>query len=300
MEHAKTTRGLAAVALLLVLTGGAARAATVSFIPAGSAYQDELNVGLRFPEGVACTDAGAVVVADSGNGRLVRYGYRDGQLSGGSSVTVPQVPYPTRVQLDSKGNILVLDRKARRIARLDVAGTFIAFLDVKGPGGAPAAVGAFKLDGQDNVYVQDLTTNKLLVVAPSGSVIRQLDLPRGAVTDVAVDAAGTLYAVEAGGASVWVADRSAKAFKTLATGMREYLSFPGYVAPSGGRLFVVDQNGHGLVILGLDGSYQGRQLALGWNEGFLYYPSQVCFTEKGDAFVADRSNHRVQVFRTSK
>lgn len=300
MEHANTTRGLAAVALLLTLTGGVARAATVSFFHVASAYHDELNVALRFPEGVACSDAGAVVVADSGNGRLVRYSYRDGQLSGGSSVTVPQVAYPTRVELDSKGNILVLDRKARRIARLDVAGTFIAFLDVKGPSGAPAAVGAFKLDRQDNAYVQDLTTNKLLVVTPSGSVTRQLDLPRGAVTDVGVDAAGNLYAVEAGSSSVWVADTSASEFKVLATSMREYLSFPGYVAPAGGRLFVVDQNGHGLVILGLDGSYQGRQLALGWSEGFLYYPSQVCFSEKGDAFVADRSNHRLQVFRASK
>lgn len=300
MEHAKTTRVLAAVALLVALGGGAARAATVSFVHAGSVYRDDLEVGLRFPEGVACTEAGAVVVADSGNGRLVRYTWREGRLAGGSSVTVSQVPYPTRVQIDSKGNILVLDRKARRIARLDMAGTFVSFLEVKGPSGAPAAVGAFKLDGQDNAYVQDLTSNKLLVVSPSGSVTRQLDLPRGAVTDVAVDAAGTLYALEAGGASVWVAERSASAFKPLATGMREYLSFPGYVVPSGGRLFVVDQNGHGLVILGRDGSYQGRQLALGWNEGFLYYPSQICFTEKGDAFVADRSNHRVQAFRTTR
>ncbi len=300
MEHAKTMRGLAAVALLLTLTGGAARAATVSFTHAASVYRDELNVALRFPEGVACTDAGAVVVADSGNARIVRYSYRNGQLSGGTSVTVPQVSYPTRVQIDSKGNILVLDRKARRIARLDVAGTFVSFLDVKGASGAPAVVGAFKLDRQDNAYVQDLATNKLLVVAPSGSVTRQLDLPRGAVTDVGVDAAGTIYAVDAGAASIWAADRSASAFKALATGMREYLSFPGYVAPSGGRVFVVDQNGHGLVMLGLDGSYQGRQLGIGWNDGFLYYPSQICFTEKGDALVADRSNHRVQIFKTSR
>lgn len=300
MGYARTTRGLAAVALVVMLTGGAAHAATMSFIHAASVYRDELNVALRFPEGVACTDAGTVVVADSGNSRLVRYSYRDGQLSGGTSVTVAQVSYPTRVQIDGKGGILVLDRKARRIARLDVTGAFIAFLDIKGASGAPVVVGAFKLDRQDNAYVQDLATNKLLVVAPSGSVTRQLDLPRGAVTDVGVDAAGTIYAVEAGAASVWVAERSASSFKALATSMREYLSFPGYVAPWGGRVFVVDQNGHGLVILGLDGSYQGRQLGLGWNDGFLYYPSQVCFTEKGDAFVADRSNHRVQIFRTSR
>lgn len=300
MGHAKTTRGLVAAALAAALAGGSAGAAPPSFIHAATIYRDEQEVPLRFPEGVACTDDGVLVVADSGNARLVRYSYRDGRLQGGTPVVVPQVPYPTRLQIDGKGNLLVLDRKERRIARLDVAGTFVSFLDVKGPTGAPARVGAFKLDGAGNVYVQDLATDKLLVVSPAGSVTRQVDLPRGAVTDVAVDQAGKIYAVDAGSASVWVAERSATAFKALATGMRDYLSFPGYVAPAGGRLFVVDQNGHGLVALGLDGSYQGRQLGLGWSDGFLYYPAQVCFTEKGWVGVADRSNHRVQIFRTGK
>ena len=36
-----------------------------------------------------------------------------------------------------------------------------------------------------------------------------------------------------------------------------------------GTLYVVDENGGGIVILGRDGSYMGRQLSLGWNEGLL-------------------------------
>jgi hypothetical protein len=35
---------------------------------------------------------------------------------------------------------------------------------------------------------------------------------------------------------------------------------------------------------------------MGWNEGLLYYPSQMCISEKGEAFIADRGNSRVQVF----
>lgn len=300
MGHSKTTRGVVTVALGLALVAGGASAAPPSFTHAASIYRDELETPLRFPEGVACTEEGTVVVADSGNGRLVRYRYEEGRLSGGSPVVVAEVPYPTRVQIDRKGGILVLDRKARRIARLDMAGTFVSFLDLKGPSGAPVRVGAFKLDASDNAYVHDLATDKLLVVAPSGSITRQIDLPRSAVTDIAVDAAGKIYAVDAGTASVWVAERGATAFKVLAAGMRDYLSFPGYVATAGGRLFVVDQNGHGIVTIGLDGSYHGRQLGLGWSDGFLYYPSQACFVEKGYAVVADRSNHRVQIFKTSR
>ncbi len=300
MRLANTKRALLGLSAATVLAAGGARAAPPAFVHAATILQDEQQAPLRFPEGVACTSDGTVVVADSGNGRLVRFAYRDGQVSGGTPVVLKEVPYPTRLQIDGKGNILVLDRKARRIARLDPTGTFVAYVDVKAPSGASALVGSFKLDGSDNLFAQDLASNKVLVLSPAGAATRQLDLPAGAVTDIAVDAAGKIYALDAASASVWIADRGATAFKPLATGMREYLSFPAYVTVTGGRLLVMDQNGHGMVMLGLDGSYQGRQLGLGWSNGFLYYPAQICLSEKGFAVVADRSNNRVQIFKTGK
>jgi hypothetical protein len=39
---------------------------------------------------------------------------------------------------------------------------------------------------------------------------------------------------------------------------------------------------------------------MGWNEGLLYYPSQMCLNEKGEVFIADRGNSRVQVFSIVK
>jgi hypothetical protein len=35
---------------------------------------------------------------------------------------------------------------------------------------------------------------------------------------------------------------------------------------------------------------------MGWNEGMFYYPSQISVNEKGEVFVADRGNSRVQIF----
>jgi hypothetical protein len=35
---------------------------------------------------------------------------------------------------------------------------------------------------------------------------------------------------------------------------------------------------------------------MGWKEGFLRYPSQMCVTENGAAFIADRGNNRVDGF----
>lgn len=298
MHTPRTTLKLASIALLIA---GAARADTVAFVHAGSIYGDEKKAPLRDPDGVGCSEAGALVVADSGNGRLVRYAYKDGQLSGGTEVRAAQLTYPTRVQIDGKGNLFVLDRKARRIARLDPSGRFQSFVEAKGAK-APVVPGAFKLDRADNLYVQDLGSHSILVLDPSGNVTRKLDLPGEArsVTDIAVDPAGSVFVVDGGMAVVWVAEKGTGPFKAITKSMREYLSFPGYITPARGRLFVVDQNGHGLVTLGADGSFQGRQLGMGWNDGLLYYPSQLCFTDAGVAFVADRSNHRVQIFKTGK
>jgi hypothetical protein len=35
-------------------------------------------------------------------------------------------------------------------------------------------------------------------------------------------------------------------------------------------IYIVDENGDGIVVLGRDGSFVGRQLSMGWNEGLLY------------------------------
>jgi hypothetical protein len=63
-----------------------------------------------------------------------------------------------------------------------------------------------------------------------------------------------------------------------------------------GIIYIVDENGSGIVILAQDGSYLGRQLSMGWNEGLLYYPAQMSITDKGEAFIADRGNSRIQIF----
>jgi hypothetical protein len=131
-----------------------------------------------------------------------------------------------------------------------------------------------------------------------GALERQVALPKdgGVFTDLAVDPAGTLYALDAVGAVVWSAGRGDAAFKPLTQGMKDRMSFPSQLTTSRGKLYLVDQNGSGLVVISADGAYQGRLLALGWSDGLLYYPGQVCVSEAGGVFVADRGNNRVQLF----
>lgn len=288
-----------ALALVALLAAGSARAQAVSLIHLASIYEDEKDRPLKQPEGVACDDQGRVVVADTGNGRLLTLSFTNRRVSGGTEVRLAQLPSPAAVQFDAKGNLLVLDRKLWKVARLDGRGQFQGYLEVKGAASSPAVVpGAFKVGGAGSLVVLDLAGERVLVLDPEGSVLRQLDLPRGGAVfaDLAVDPAGTLYALDAVGASIWVADKSATAFKPLVQGMKEIVHFPTHLVPSRGRLFVTDQNGHGIAVFGIDGSYQGRLLGMGWTDGLVYYPSQLCISASEELFLVDRYNSRVQVF----
>jgi DNA-binding beta-propeller fold protein YncE len=289
------------IVLSALLSASAARADDVTYVPVSATYLDSKEGPLKSPEGVSCSSTGAIAVADTGNGRLLLYTFKDGSLSGGTEVRAPQVSYPVRLQFDAKGNLLVLDRKTNHIVRLDEKGAYVGVVDVKSGIGGEAVPCAFKIDSEGNLYVLDAASGAVLVQDPQGNSLRRLEAPKGVLfIDLAVDEAGTLYAVDSIAARVYSAPKDAKAFAPLTPSLKDRMSFPGYLAASRGRLTLVDQNGGGLVLLGIDGSFQGRQLSLGWNEGLVYYPAQICFPGSNYLLLADRGNNRVQVFSTGE
>jgi hypothetical protein len=295
-------RALAAslsLAAVLALAPGAARAEAVVFSHEGTIYQDAKEGQLRAPEGVGCNDSGYAAVADTGNHRVLLYGLKEGRFGATAEIALSQLPAPWRVQVDPKGDLLVLDGKTRKIVKVAPDGKYGGTVEPKGiPDAGKAVVGGFKLGPGGALYALDVATKRVLVLDSEGNVTSQLPLPPEAVlvTDVAVDVGGTVYALDAGASSIWTAEKGAATFKLLVKGLADRMSFPTYLVARKGRLFVVDQNGNGIVVLGVDGSYQGRQLSIGWSEGLVNYPGQLCLTEAGLAFVADRFNNRVQVF----
>ena len=102
-------------------------AETVKFRHLLSIYSDDKGTGLKGPEGVACSEK-SVLVGDTENGRLLRFTFEEKTVKGGAEIKVPQLSYPIRIQMNSKGEIFALDEKQRRIVRLSPEGDFKGYV----------------------------------------------------------------------------------------------------------------------------------------------------------------------------
>lgn len=273
---------------------------SVKLKPLGGATQDAGNLPLKNPEGVAC-GKGVILVADTGNGRFVRYTLANDELKNGVEVKVAQVSYPLRLKATAKDKYLVMDGKSHKIARLAADGSFLAYLEYQNvPAPAEIVPRSMAVDAKDNIYILDVLGERVLVLDPDGKYIRHLSIPKeyGFVSDLAVDQKGAIFVLDSQNARVYKAAPEALSFQPFASGLQIYLSFAVTIdIDSQGRVYLLDQNDSAVVLIGPDGSFQGRYLSFGWKGGLLNSPTQECITENGTLVIADRNNSRIQIFK---
>jgi sugar lactone lactonase YvrE len=290
---------LVMIASMILAAAAASRAAEpLKFRQVAPIYVDGKGAAIRQPEGVACR-GNALVVADTGNGRLLRYTIAGETWTPGGEFVLPQLPSPIRVDMNSKGEILALDGSSRKIARVAPTGEFLGYFapaaDVQGT----VVPRSFRVGPDDSVYLLDVSGARVLVLDPAGKLLREIPFPKGYgfFSDLAVDAGGNILLVDSVRKTVSKLPSSAGAATQLGGSLKEEAYFPASIATDRqGTIFLVDQNGGGIVILGPDGSFRGRRLSMGWKDGYLRYPAQMCVTENGTVFIADRGNNRVDGF----
>lgn len=268
-----------------------------------SVYADARGVGLARPEGVACGTGGLVLVADTGNGRLLRFTYRDRTVSGGDEIRIPELSAPSRLHLGSKGQIYVLDNTRRRIVRLGPDGAFSGALSFDGvPPPETVVPKSFAIDATDRVYVLDAFGGRVLVLNAEGRFERALPLPAdaGFITDLAVETGRSLVVLDSIQRRVYAASGDG-AFAPLGRDLKEALATPPTSLTIGrGVIFILEGRGSRVVTVGRDGSFLSSQLTRGWNEGMLNYPTQMCVNDHDEVFIADRENSRIQVFALTR
>lgn len=268
-------------------------------------YSDGKDIPLKQPEGVACKAGSFLLVADTGNGRLLRFPLEEGTIKPEAiEIRLPQVSYPEKVMLSSQGDVYVLDGRQRRIILLTPEGSYKRHVDPAGvPGEGPLAIRSFTLDKDDNIYVLDIRSERVLVLSPDGSYQRHISFPEqyGSLSDLAVDLRGTVFVTDSVNGAVFNAARNAANLSLLAGNLKEEARFTtSMTIDSRGRLYLVDRNGGSIIILGQDGSFTNRQSGKGWKSSLLNYPGQLCMSTTGEVFIADTNNHRVQMFLLSE
>jgi len=267
-----------------------------------SVYSDAKGIGLSYPEGIACTDE-SFVVADTGNSRLVHYSYEDDVVTPQAVVPIPKSS-PRKIQLTSEGALYLLDGRERQILSFAPDATESTVLKPRGlPFETEMVPKSFAIDTKDQLYVLDIFSEYVVVLDAAGQYQRRIPFPKeyGFFSDVTVDAQGKVFLLDSVDAVVYTAAQGEKQFSQLTEGMKEFMNFPTNLSvDSGGLLYLVDQHGSGLVLVGQDGAFLGRELGMGWGEKGLYYPAQICITRSRNVFIADRNNSRIQIFRSSE
>ncbi len=269
-----------------------------------SVYFDGAGAGLNLPEGVACGANGQFIVGDTGNDRLLRFTLRDRTVIDGTEIRLPQLTTPSRIRLNSKGEIYALDERQRRIVHLGADGAFKEVLSFDGvPPPSTIVPKDFAIDAADNLYVLDVFSARVLVLNAQAQFQRALPLPDESASgsDLAIDPAGNIILLDAIGRRLFSAAKDANAFTPVGGDLTQFLStLPTSVVASKGTIYVVEGNGSSIVAFGQDGTFLSRQLTMGWTEGLLNHPSQMCINDKDEVFIADRDNSRVQVFQLTR
>ena len=264
----------------------------------GSVYMDKTGVSLNRPEGVACSEK-YFVVADTGNSRIVRYSISDQSLTPEEVFPLPERS-PIIAQINTEGDIYLLDGKARTIVKISRNGQIMGKIEPKGfPGSKTYIPRSFKLDKADNIYLLDIFSERVLVLDSAEKYVRHLPFPEGysSFSDLAISTQGSIYLLDSVAGAIYVAKPGAESFELLSSNLKEHMNFPTSLAiDSTGVLYLSDQYGSGLALVGRDGSFQGRKFGMGWEEGQLHYPAQICINSQDTLIIADRANSRAQVF----
>ncbi len=277
----------------------------------GSSYRYLFSMynpqNLKRPLAVAVSPWGDVVVADSVNHRLVLFD-RNGQFKktlGGPGSGPGQFHYPTGVAVCGD-KIYVADFYNQRVQVVDFEGRQIGTLprdtDRKQLGPAIMPI-TLAVDSKDNVYVSDLSSQRILrfdsagklnlIFGKAGSNQGELSYVNGIAID---EKQKKIFLANSNNARVEEYTLEGKFSKTLCG--KKDLTNPKGVAfnTANNRIYVVDTLAHQVLGISPDGGVFDiigkRSLeADGFN-----FPTGIAVDGDGRLYVADRENNRVQVY----
>jgi DNA-binding beta-propeller fold protein YncE len=289
--------------VLLAAAAAPPSAARAPLLRPVALFSQHLYLGdLRGPRGIALDRAqGEVWIADSGNHLLAVF-----TPAGVPIFTAPPSRHlrePSRMAVDARGRLLVLDNDRSRIKVLSYRGEYLSDLALPGVG-QEARFGALACDAEGNLYVGENESGQVLVYSPDLRMRLRFG-ERGdedgqfqSIGGIAVDAAA-IYVVDHQVRPVQVFDRRGNFLRGWGRhdmGVENF-SLPEAVAvDSKGHVVVVDALRHEIKFFDAQGRFLGRFGGLGTRPGQIAYPSDLAIDGQDRVYVVEKGNSRVQVF----
>jgi len=242
---------------------------------------------------------GRLYVTDSSNHRILAYDSDFkfvSEFSGGGGLDSP-----TSLVKDSRGRFFVAQPTTGQVLVIDMVEKRMVPVDFSAVPQANAfSPGNMAVDSQDRLYVVDKANERIVVFGPELNFEKQIRVNSGqGLSDVDVDGAGRVYALNTLDGSIQVFDHDGKRLGGFGKkgSARDAFQFPVSLAIDGkGRIFVVDQHKSAILVFDKRGEFLYVFSQLGWREGRLHFPSHVFVNHAGKIFVVDRQNARVSVF----
>lgn len=174
-----------------------------AFIQNIPSLTSQTNV-LKNPMSVSFDEEGNAYVADGTRSRIQKYN-QAGQLVlqfGNAGFDEGELMFPFDAVTNSLGSIYVADDNLR-VQEFDSAGQFVKVIGVNGGGyGEYLGVTSIAIDSEDNIFLADNYSNKILKYDKDGNLITEFGAPGSGngqflnLTDIAIDLADNLYTVD--------------------------------------------------------------------------------------------------------
>ena len=217
-----------------------------------------IDATVNRPQGAAVDGFGNLLIADSRNNRIRKVDVSGsittvagdgtaGYSGDGGSAVLARLDGPASVAVDGSGTIFIADTANHRIRKVDASGIITTVAGdgtagYSGEGGPAVSASlnspyAVALDSSGNLYIADLSNNRIRKVEPSGvistvagsgiagssgdngpAVSASLNGPRG----VAVDASGAVYIADSNNQRIRKVDAAGVITTIAGTGFRGY------------------------------------------------------------------------------